>query len=208
MILATFMPDGTMRNGTFLPLRVMLLSLTLLVAYVRFDVGRVLNIVSCLAVTVGLAIHASAVWDYAVSTNCQMRDIKAAAAKVPPGQRIVQLRTRPSLRFRADPIRHAGGYVALWSRGIQLSNYEANYYYFPVKMKPAFPLRLGVLTHDLEYLEPQRDPDLFAELLADFGQFIDVLVVQTSDEMILALARRSFAEVVWHSDDLWILTRR
>jgi hypothetical protein len=208
VILALFMPDGTDSVGNYLPLRVMLLSITMIIAYVRFDVGRVLTVGTSLLVAVGFAMHTAAIWDYAATANRQLLEVKSAAETIPPGQRIFQIRTKQSIRFRADSMRHSDGYVALWSRGILLSNYEAKHYYFPVKLQPAYPPMLCSLGTDLENLDPERAGDGVRDLLSNCDQFIDVLVVRTVDEKILSLARGSFSDVLWHRDDLWVLSRK
>jgi hypothetical protein len=206
--LAVFMPDGTNRIGSFLPLRVMMLSLTMLIAYVRFDVGRVLTVGTGLLMAAGFALHTAAVCDYAVTANRQLLELKTAAATIPPGQRIYQIRQKQStLRFQADPLRHADGYVAVWSHGILLSNYEAEHYYFPVKLRSEYR-RLGTLATDLENLDPRFDLGFVEELLADCEGFIDVLVVRTIDEQILSLTKSAFRKVLWHHGDLWVLARK
>ena len=210
VILATFMPDGTSRNGSLLPLRVMLLSLTMLIMYVRFDVGRVLTVGTSLLVAAGFALHMAAVWDYAATANRQLLEVKSAAATIPPGQRIFQMQSIQYGRFRADPLDHSAGYVALWSRGILLSNYEAGFYYFSVKLRPAYPQTLISLVSMLEDIDLKRDGNSvrIQESLSDHEQFIDVLVVRTVDGQVLSLAQRSFPKVLWHRDDLWVLTRK
>jgi hypothetical protein len=210
VIVATFIPDSTVRHGTELPLRVMLLSLTTLIMYVRFGVGRVLTFGTSLLVAVGFALHMAAVWDFTATANRQLLELKRAAATIPPGQRIYQMHTNLERRFRSDPLLHAEGYVALWSHGILLSNYEAGLYYFHVKLRPAYPQTLISHLLILENVDRQRDGDSvwLRKFLSDHEQFIDVLLVQTVDERILSLANHSFRNVLWHSDGLWVLTRK
>jgi hypothetical protein len=210
VLLALFIPDGTLRTGDSLPFRLMLLSLTMLIVYVRFDAGRVLTIATGLLVVLAFAFHAAAVWDYAASANRQLLETRAAAATIPVGQRLYQIATKPDLRFRADPALHSDGYVALWSGGVLLSNYEAAHYYFPVKLRPAYPESLVRLAEDLQSIDLKRsaDRDLAQDFLSGQKEFIDVLIVRTADRDLVSLAQRSFSEVLWRSDDLCVLTRK
>ncbi len=209
VIMAMFIPDGTPRNGTFLPFRVMLLSLTMLIVYVRFDVGRVLTVGTSLLVAAGFALHTAAIWDYAATANRELREVHDAAATIPPNQRIFQMGTSRNIRFQADPLLHSDAYVALWSGGILISNYEAAHYYFPVKLQPAYPQTLLSLVPELQSLDLTRNDDRVhvREFLSDHEQYIDVLLIRTLDKQFVSLAQRWFSEVLWHSDDLWVLTR-
>jgi hypothetical protein len=207
--LAFFMPDGTPENGTFLPFRVMLLSITLLVVYIRFDVGRALNVTTGLLVAVGFALHTAAIWEYASSASGQMLEVKKAAATIPPSQRIYEIGTIPISRFQADPLLHCDGNAALWSNGVLLSNYEAAHYYFPVKLRPEYPQSLVTLVPELQELDPKEEGDRvrIQKFLEDNNRYIDVLLVRTADEQFVSIARRTHGEVLWHSDDFWVLHR-
>jgi hypothetical protein len=208
--LALFMPDGTPQNGTFLPFRVMLLSLTLFVVYVRFDVGRVVNVATGVLVAAGFALHTTAIWDYASSSNRQMLEVKNAVATIPSSQRIYQIGTIQNSRFLADPLLHCDSDAALWSSGVLLSNYEAAHYYFPVKLRPEYPQTLVTQVSQLQELDPKQDAD-FARVhkfLADHERYIDVVLVRTADQQLVSLAQTAYGDVLWHSDDLWVLRRR
>jgi hypothetical protein len=209
ILLALFMPDGTLRNGDSLPFRVMLLSLTMLIVYVRFDAGRLVSIATGILIALGYAFHAAAVWDYAATANRQLLETREAAATIPAGGRLYQIGTKRDLRFRADPVLHSEAYVALWSRGILLSNYEAAHYYFPVKLRAADPQSLVQLTEELQCIDLKRSADqaLVNDFLSTQKQYIDVLIVRTVDQDLISLAQRTFSEVLWRSDDLCVLTR-
>jgi hypothetical protein len=210
VLLALFIPDGTLRNGDSMPFRLMLLSLTMLIVYARFDAGRVLTVATGLLVALGFAFHAAALWDYAATANRQLLETREAAASIPAGRRLYQIGTKPVPRFRADPVLHSDAYVALWSRGVLLSNYEAAHYYFPVKLRPTEPQSLVQLTEDLQSIDLRRSADyaLVQGFLSTQKQHIDVLIVRTVDPDLISLAQRSFSEVLWRSDDLCVLTRK
>jgi hypothetical protein len=210
ILLALFMPDGTGRTGNFVPFRLMLLSFTMLIVYVRFDAGRVLTIATGLLVALGIAFHAAAVWDYAATANRQLLETREAAATIPAGRRLYQIGTKPDLRFRADPVLHSDGYVALWSRGVLLSNYEAARYYFPVKLRPTDPQSLVQRAEKLQSVDLKRGADrvLVQDFLSAQKQYIDVLIVRTVDRDLISLAQRSFSQVLWRTDGLCVLTRK
>ena len=136
VLLALFIPDGTARNGTFLPFRLMLLSLAMLVGFVRFEGSRVFRTVTGLLVAAAVALQVAAICDYAVTSHRQLLEVRNSAATIPAGQGVFQISTLRHTRFQADPLLHADAYVALWTRGVLLSNYEAAHYYFPVKLRP------------------------------------------------------------------------
>jgi hypothetical protein len=192
------------------PFRLMLLSLTMLIVYARFDGGRTLTIATGLLVTLGFAFHAAAVWDYAATANRQLAETREAAATIPAGRRLYQIGTKPDPRFRANPVLHSDAYIALWSRGVLLSNYEAAHYYFPVKLRPNYPQSLVQLTEELQSLDLKRRSDrvLVEDFLSTQKQYIDVLIVRTLDPGLVSLAQRSFSEVLWRSDDLCVLTHK
>jgi hypothetical protein len=209
ILLALFMPDGTLRNGDSMPFRVMLLSLTVLIVYARFDTGRISTIAMGL-VALGFAFHAVAVWDYAATANRQLLETREAAATIPAGRRLYQIGTKRDLRFRADSVLHSDAYVALLTGGVLLSNYEAAHYYFPVKLRDTDPQSLVQLTEQLQSIDLKRSADqaLVHDFLSTHKQDIDVLIVRTVDRNLISLAQRSFDEVLWRSDDLCVLTRR
>jgi len=210
VILALFVPDGTARHGSLLPFRVMLFSLTMLAIYVRFDVKRWLTIGTSILVALAFTLHLAEVWDYAGSAHRQLLEVREAAMSIPPGERIFQIGTQQDPRFKADVLAHSGGYAALWSRGILLSNYEAAHYYFPMLLRPGYPQTLVSLRGELQSLDLKRDADraLIQKFVSDHEQYIDVLLVRTTDEHFVSLVQGSFSEVRWHSDDLWVLTHK
>jgi hypothetical protein len=210
VVAALFIPDGTAQNGTFLPFRAMLLSLTLLVVYVRFDVSRRLTIVTSLLVGVAFVLHLAAICDYAASADRQIREVQTAAAAISPDQRIYQIGTPERLRFEADAGLHGDAYAALWSHGVLLSNYEAAFYYFPVKLRPDYPRSLVTQISHMQELDPHQgvDRDRLRKFLSDHEPLIDVLLVRSADAEILELARQSYGDVLWHNDRLWVLHRR
>jgi hypothetical protein len=209
MLAALFIPDGTAQNGSLLPFRAMLLSITLLVAYVRFDVNRFLTLATSLLIGLGFALHLAAIWDFTTFSDRQMRDVQMAAAKIPPGERIYQVGTPPRLRFEADPGLHRDAYAALWSRGVLMSNYEAAHYYFPVKLRPTYPQSLVTEVSQLQELDAKQaaDRERLRKFLADHQASIDVLLVRTADPQLVTAARQTFGDVLWHNDAIWALRR-
>jgi hypothetical protein len=210
LITALFIPDGTAQNGTFLPFRAMLLSLILLGVYVRFDVSRRLTIATSLLVGFGFALHLAAICDYAASADRKNREVQTAAATIAADQRIYQVGTPQRLRFEADAGLHGDAYAALWSRGVLLSNYEAAFYYFPVKLRPEYPRSLVTQISQLQELDPNReaDRDRLRKFLTEHERLIDVLLVRSGDPRIVEIARQIYDDVVWHNDQLWVLKRR
>jgi hypothetical protein len=210
VISALFVPDGTTQNGGFLPFRGMLFSLILLAVYVRFDLSRRLTIATSLLVGAGFALHLAAICDYAASADRQIREVQTAAATISPGQRIYQVGTLERLRFEADAGLHGDAYAALWSRGALLSNYEAAFYYFPVKLRPDYPRSLVMQISQMQELDPNReaDRDRLRKFLTDHERIIDVLLVRSGDRQIVAVARQIYGDVLWHNQQLWVLKRR
>jgi hypothetical protein len=209
IIAAPLIPDGTAQNGSFLPFRAMLLSMTLLVGYVRFDLNRMLTLASSLLVGIAFALHLAAIWDFTGIADRQMRDVQKAAATIAPGKRIYQIGTLPRLRFEADLGLHGDAYAALWSRGVLVSNYEAAHYYFPVKLRPNYPPSLVNDVAQLQELDPKRETDRqrLRKFLTDHERYIDVLLVRSADQQLVTLARQTYANVLWHSDEYWALRR-
>src|SRR5262249_7068225 len=131
------------------------------------------------------------------------RHLSPASASISPGRRIYQItmELNENSRFGPDPRSHAGAYLALWSRGTLLDNYEAHLYYFPVRFRPEFeaPPIWRRLNNDVE---------LFAERLRQVRDQIDVLLVWIDDERLLETARAEFNCVNYHDGQLWVLSRR
>jgi hypothetical protein len=152
-------------------------------------------------------LHLAAVCDYAAFADKQIRDVQQAAAVIAPDQRIDQVGTPERLRFEADPGLHGDAYAALWSRGVLLSNYEAAFYYFPVKLRPDYPRSLVTQISHLQELDPHREADCehLRKFLSDHERLIDVLIVRAGDPKILAIARQPYDDVLWHNDRLWVL---
>jgi len=209
VISALFIPEGTAQNGMFLPFRAMLFSLILLAAYVRFDLSRRLTICTSLLVGAGFALHLAAICDYAASADRQIREVQMAAATISPDQRIYQVGTLERLRFESDAGLHSDAYTALWSRGILLSNYEAAFYYFPVKLRPDYPRPLVTEIAQMQELDPKKesDRDRLRKFLADYERYIDVLLVRSRDRQVVAVARETYGDVLWHNEQLWVLKR-
>jgi hypothetical protein len=210
VVLALFIPDGTPRNGSLLPFRVMLCSLLLLLMFVRFDLPRWLNVLTSLFVAAALGLQTAAIWDFDATANRQLLEVQTAATSIPTGQRIFQMGTRQDSRFLADPLLHCDGYAGLWTGGIVLSNYEAAHYYFPVKLRPAYPQSLLTFLSELQTLDLDRDADRtrLQGFLREHQPYIDVLLVRTTDNRFAPLARPWFGEVLWHSDNLLVLARQ
>jgi hypothetical protein len=99
--------------------------------------------------------------------------------------------------------------VALWTRGVLLSNYEAAHYYFPVKLRPDYPPTLISSVSQLEELDPDREGDriLVQRFLTEHRSLIDVLLVQTADERFVSFLQRAFGKVLSHTRTCWILIR-
>ena len=112
--------------------------------------------------------------------------------------RSFQIETAQRLRFQADPLLHADGYVALWSRGVCLSNYEAAHYYFPIQFRPPYPQTLVTRLADLQSVDLTRE-DASAhvrEFVATNGPWIDVILLRTSDRELVSLTERTYSEVL------------
>jgi hypothetical protein len=210
VILALFVPDGTARHGSLLPFRVMLFSLTMLAVYVRFDVNRWLTIGTSLLLALAFTLHLAEVWDYAGSAHRQLLEVREAATSIPSGERIFQVGSQLNPRFKADVLAHSAGYAALSSQGIWLSNYEAAHYYFPVRLRPDYPQTLVSVLGELQTLDLRREADRvrLKEFVSDHERYIDVLFVLSSDPEIVPLVRDRFSEVLWHRNDLWVLSRK
>jgi hypothetical protein len=209
VLLALVIPDGTVRNGTFLPFRLMLLSLAILIGFIRFEGGRVFRMATGMLVAAAVALQVAAIWDYAATANRQLVEVRKSAATIPTGQRVFQIGTHRHTGFQANPLLHTDAYVALWTRGVLLSNYEAAHYYFPVKLRPDYPPTLISNLSQLEELDPDCEGDriLVQRFLAEHRSLIDVLLVQTADERFVSFLRRAFGKVFSHTGTGWILIR-
>jgi hypothetical protein len=208
-LLAVLMPDGKDPNGTYLPFRIMLLSLVVLLVTARFDLCRPITTASRVLLVGGFALQAAAVWDFAATTNKGLGKLEQAARQIPPGQRIFKVGTKPNQiwRFRANPLRHADGYLAAWSGGILLSNYEAAHYYFPVKLRSDYPVSLIARLNTLELFDLREAHGEFSlpEFLGAHQKYIDVLVLWSADPRLIATAQEWFPVLLDREDELWIL---
>jgi hypothetical protein len=187
----------------------MLLSLAILVGFVRFEGGRVFHMATGLLVGVAVALQAAAIWDYAATANRQLLEVRSSAATIPPGQRVFQINTLRHTRFQADPLVHADAYVALWTQGVLLSNYEAAHYYFPVKLRPNYPTTLISSLSKLEDPDPDNEGDriFVRRFFTEHRALIDVLFVQTADEQFVSFLQSAFGKVLSHTGTCWILIR-
>jgi hypothetical protein len=201
MIAAVSMPELKGGHGTFLPFRIMLISIILLVPYLRFDLSRKLTGLTALVLAAGLGLQVASVWEYAMASDRMLSPLSSAVASIPPGRRIFGfVPPKGDLKFVADPRTHADAYLALWSRGTLLSNYEACLYYFPVRFRPE-------LIEGMRGLDRIHTQGKFDEELKLMRGKTDVLLLWSDDDTLLEMARNEYGYVNYHDGQMWVLSR-
>ena len=82
-----------------------------------------------------LVLQTMTVWDYALHSRRTAGQIMSRGRSRRPGQRIGTLLVQIRSRFRANPLIHADNWLGVGTGNILWSNYEAQFYYFPVQFR-------------------------------------------------------------------------
>ena len=140
--LAFLAPDSMgPTHGHYLTQRVVWLGLMLLVPALATVGGnggpspRSLRLpTACLGIA--LVVQTAFVWDYARESNRLFDAYTKALPAVGQKQRLAGLFLDLRGRFRANPLVHLDCWLGVGTQNVVWSNYEAAYYYFPVRVRP------------------------------------------------------------------------
>lgn len=180
------------RHGEYLPQRVVLLGLAALAPVLRFNsrLGRA----AAVALFGALAFQSATVWDYARTSDQTAGRLLRAGPAIGRGRRIATLLAAGRSRFRANSLLHADCALGVGTGNVIWADYEALYYYFPVRF-------LDGLDHpdprEFEVIALMVDPDQvaaralrWARLLAAHRPSIDVVVAWNPDPALDAVNER------------------
>jgi hypothetical protein len=193
-------PDSLgLAHGGYLPQRLELLGLAALVPALELKLektwGRLVG--ACLLVALGL--QTMIVWDYALYSDRTAGQIVRATDLLGTNQRIATLLTRIRCRFRANPLLHADCWLGVGTGNILWSNYEARYYYFPVRFRQGME---HPDPHDFEHVAVMTDPhptemaiQLWEQILSDHHRSIDKVLTWGSDPLLDAVTERWYQPV-------------
>lgn len=179
-------------HGNYLPQRVVLFGLVVLVPFLDFEARPLAGRVSTAALLVAFAVQSGFIWEYALTSD------RTAGAWYPPPQAIGARRKIATLlvqlsgsRFRANPLLHADNLLGVGTGNVVWNNYETRYYYFPVQFKPGIDRPPAA---DLEWValhDEPRDAEkrvaVWKRLLESHHHAIDTLVVWKRDPTLDAI---------------------
>jgi hypothetical protein len=186
------------QHGHYLPQRIVLLGLAVLLPVFELDVvGRRRAVRGCAAaLVVALAVQTAWVWDYALQSQQTAGVFWRARARVGRGQRVATLLAQVQGRSRANPLLHADNLLGLETGNVVWSNYETRYYYFPVQFRAGLDRPDSI---ELETIAIEDDPRdavdrarRWEELLLRHHAAIDVLAVWGNDPRLDAISARWF----------------
>ncbi len=170
-------------HGQYLPQRVALLGLAVLIPALELDFGtmRWMGGVSTMALVVAILVQSAWIWDYARVSRSVARTFWNARRLVGTNQRIATLLVNPKGRFRANPLIHADSLLGIGTGNILWSNYETRHYYFPVQFVTGLDRPDPAELERLSLQDDPRDADVRARnwerLLDRYHETIDVLAV-------------------------------
>ncbi|QEH32563.1 hypothetical protein OJF2_10400 [Aquisphaera giovannonii] len=200
MLASLLSPDSMGEgHGAYLPQRVMLLGLAALVPGLDFRMGRSFGLAAAACVLAALALQSAIVWDYALHSQRTAGRVAAARDLVGDGRRIATLLADIRSRFRCNPLLHADGWLGVGNGNIVWSNYEAQFYYFPVQFRPGLD---HPAPREFELVALGTDPEATPEaaarwesILAGHNAVIDEVVVWGRDPALDAITGRWFEPV-------------
>jgi hypothetical protein len=135
-----------------------------------------------------LVVQTAFLAEYAVESNRLSQAYFRAVPAVGQRQRVAGLFLDLRGRFRANPRVHLDCWLGVGTQNIIWSNYEAAYYYFPVRLRPdrlAPPVREFEAISILDRPEDaERRRHRWSTLLEEFHPVIDRLVLWGRDEGI------------------------
>ncbi len=178
-------------HGHYLPQRIVLLGLAMALPVLPFEAA---GVAASAVLVVALGLQSAIVWDYARESNRTAGRILKAAPAIGTGQRVATLLIDTRTRFGANPLLHADCALGVNTRNILWSDYEARYYYFPVRF-------VAGLDHpdsaDLEWIARHHAPEdaparraRWEKLLERYHHSIDVVLVWGKDAGLDAVTLR------------------
>ncbi len=181
-------------HGHYLPQRIVLLGLAVLVPVLRFETTG-----TSVVLAVALGLQSATVWDYARASERSAGRLLKAGGAVGTGQRVAALLIGIPTPFRANPLLHADCALGVGTGNVIWGDYETRFYYFPVRVAEG-------LDHpdpaELEWIALHGSPADSAGRAARWGALlerhhraIDVVVVWGRDAGLDALTARWFVPV-------------
>ncbi len=158
------------KHGHYLPQRVALLGLMVLVPWLDLGPGRWPRRIAAGASVLALGLQSAFVWDYGATCRDRVGPILGLAPAIRDGDRVGTLLNGIRGRFRSNPLLHADCLLGLESDAILWTNYETTHYYFPVKVRAGIP---HPPASDFERLAVLDDPDDAAKRLRAWSRLLD-----------------------------------
>ena len=217
LALAFLAPDSMgPTHGHYLTQRIVWLGLMLLVpALATFcpptDVKPFLNKAATACLSLALALQTAFVCDYSRESNRLFHTYTQAVPAVGQKQRLAGLFLDLRGRFRANPLVHLDCWLGVDTQNVVWSNYEAAYYYFPVRLRPdpnSPPIR------EFEAISIMDDPNDAPERLARWTALLE-RYHPSIDRLVLWGNHPDLEEItaIWyirtlHQDPLQVWVRR
>lgn len=204
-------------HGNYLPQRVVLFGLFLLAATLPLvanrGAARVCLQLGTAMLVVALVMQSAFVRDYAIASNRLTNEFLAVSSFVGKGQRVATILTQPRGPYRSNPLLHVDNLLGVGTRNILWSNYEADHYYFPVRIRDGVP---HPPVGEFERISLMDDPAdagkraaLWDDLLEQHHDDIDVVVVRGSDLGLDAVTERYYALVAnWPGNPVRVWRRK
>ncbi len=168
------------KHGHYLPQRVALLGLVVLVPWLDLAGNRRSPRVATGLLAFALAVQSTFVWDYALTCRSAVGSLLKAGPSIGPNQRVGTLLVGIKGRFRANPILHADCLLGVERDDVIWNNYETVHYYFPVKVRPAVEHPPALVFEQIALLdgpgEAVQRAGRWADLLNEHDDAIDVIL--------------------------------
>lgn len=198
-------------HGEYLPQRLELLGLAALVPSLDFKIGTRAGRIAGACLMAAVLLQTLVVWDYAAYSHRTAGQFSRAVEDAGRNQRIATVLIQIRNRFRCNPVLHADGWLGVGTGNILWSNYEARYYYFPVRFRPGLNHPNPRWFEDIaRATDPEPTPKavaLWTEIMSRYHESIDRVVIWHHDPVIDAITERWY-DVVHERGGLRILTRR
>jgi hypothetical protein len=183
-------------HGDYLPQRVVLLGVVALVAVLPFrGCGWKSRMVTA-GLTGGLIIQSLIVWDYADTSERTAGQVLRSGAAVGSHQRVATLLSAARTPFRSNALLHSDCGLGIGNGNIIWSNYETNYYYFPVQFRSGVGRPDAALLQEISLSDDPRDAEARVErwsrLLELHHDHIDRLLVWGVDPAMDVVTNKWF----------------
>ncbi|MBX6316536.1 MAG: hypothetical protein IRY99_27025, partial [Isosphaeraceae bacterium] len=198
-------------HGNYLPQRLFLLGLVALVPVWELDGKRPLVRLAALLLTGALVVQSAYVWDYALISDRRAGAIARAVPAVGRNMRVGTLLIGIQGPYRANPILHVDNQLGIGTGNIVWNNYETAHYYFPVQFRPDLRHPPAFVFEEVAIRDDPADaPErarLWEQLLQEYHDLLDVLVVWGSDPRLDGITARWFDPEPMY-DDGWVRVLR